>query len=133
MRLDLPTLDRPAHAISTPRIGGSTVGELAAATNCQSPANNLRPASISRWVKSVMRTAYSKWRSANRRAGAGLTFRLFLLPEQCLDVVEQFDLGAVPAHDDALLGHRERVVPGPVDHETGRKIRQHEGEDDRHP
>ena len=44
IRLDLPTLERPAKAISTPRIGGSEATELAAATKCQSPANSRRPA-----------------------------------------------------------------------------------------
>ena len=32
IRLDLPTLERPANAISVPRIGGSEAGEPAAAT-----------------------------------------------------------------------------------------------------
>jgi hypothetical protein len=51
MRLDLPTLERPAKAISTPRIGGSTSIDPAAQANCQSPANSLRPASVSARVK----------------------------------------------------------------------------------
>src|SRR3974390_2605990 len=51
-RLDLPTLERPANAISTPRIGGNDAGVAAAATNCQSLANSRRPASISVRVKS---------------------------------------------------------------------------------
>ena len=51
IRLDLPTLERPAKAISTPRIGGSASTEPAAQANCQSPANSLRPASVSARVK----------------------------------------------------------------------------------
>src|SRR5262249_3591309 len=51
IRLDLPTLDRPAKAISMPRIGGSDAGVPAAATKCHSPANRRRPASISARVK----------------------------------------------------------------------------------
>src|SRR5947209_7364285 len=47
IRLDLPTLERPANAISMPRIGGSTAIALAAATKRHSPANSLRPRSIS--------------------------------------------------------------------------------------
>src|SRR5882724_13260542 len=47
IRLDLPTLERPAKAISVPRMGGRDSNELAAQMNCQSPANNLRPVSIS--------------------------------------------------------------------------------------
>src|SRR6185436_16637828 len=47
IRLDLPTLDRPAKAISTPRIAGRLSSDEAAVANCQSPANSFRPASIS--------------------------------------------------------------------------------------
>src|SRR5674476_1646089 len=46
-RLDLPTLERPAKAISTPRIGGSETYDEAAATKLHSPANRRRPSSIS--------------------------------------------------------------------------------------
>ena len=54
MRLDLPTLERPANAISTPFIGGSRSAVPAAAVNCQSAAKSLRPASISAAVKRIM-------------------------------------------------------------------------------
>ena len=47
IRLDLPTFERPANAISTPFIGGSRSAVPAAAANCQSAVNSLRPASIS--------------------------------------------------------------------------------------
>src|ERR1700761_5086052 len=47
MSEDLPTLERPAKAISTPAIGGSVSIEGEAQMNCQSPANSFRPASIS--------------------------------------------------------------------------------------
>ena len=53
IRLDLPTLERPANAISTPCIGGSRSIVPAAAVNCQSAANSLRPASISEEVKGM--------------------------------------------------------------------------------
>src|SRR3954469_4286046 len=53
IRLDLPTLERPANAISTPRIAGSEVSDPAAVENCQSAANSFRPASISARVKAV--------------------------------------------------------------------------------
>src|SRR5262249_14299728 len=51
IRLDLPTLERPAKAISMPRIGGSAASDPAAAVNCHSLANSLRPRSISSGVK----------------------------------------------------------------------------------
>src|SRR5262245_1548085 len=51
IRLDLPTLDRPANAISTPRMGGSAASDPAAAANCHSRAKSLRPASISAEVR----------------------------------------------------------------------------------
>src|SRR6266700_3705947 len=49
MRLDLPTLDRPATAISMSFIAGSDASELAAVTNCairrrRDPALSLAPA-----------------------------------------------------------------------------------------
>src|SRR5882672_1886832 len=47
IRLDLPTLERPATAISTPFIAGSDSNDPAAEANCQSPANIFRPASVS--------------------------------------------------------------------------------------
>src|ERR1700704_74356 len=47
MRLDLPTLERPANATSTLAIGGSVSIEGEAQTNCHSPANSFRPCSIS--------------------------------------------------------------------------------------
>src|SRR5262249_15622533 len=47
MRLDLPTLERPANAISTPCIGGSDSKDAAAVRNRHSAAKSLRPASAS--------------------------------------------------------------------------------------
>ena len=47
IRLDLPTLERPAKATSMPAIGGSVSIEGEAQKNCQSPANSFRPCSIS--------------------------------------------------------------------------------------
>src|SRR5579862_2680774 len=52
MRLDLPTLERPANAISGAAIGGSEASELAAETKFHSPANSNRPASTSALEKS---------------------------------------------------------------------------------
>src|SRR5690242_15194041 len=47
MRLDLPTLERPANAISTPSIGGSDSNDAAADRKRHSAANSLRPVSLS--------------------------------------------------------------------------------------
>src|SRR5829696_4228453 len=44
-RLDLPTFERPAKAISTPFIGGRLSKRLAAQVKPASPANSLRPGS----------------------------------------------------------------------------------------
>src|SRR5579863_6665344 len=54
---DLPTLERPAKAISGPAIGGSDSGELAAEAKFQSPAKSRRPASISALEKPSIRPA----------------------------------------------------------------------------
>src|SRR5262245_6695153 len=147
IRLDLPTLERPAKAISTPRIGGKASGPPAAAANCQSPANSLRPASISSGEEreaEVAGTAPEALRATSRSRLCHFFFEqaLAALPRvleeafqslpRTLEIVPELDLGAVPVHDHALLRHRERVVPGPVDHEPGREACQHEGEDDRH-
>src|ERR1700681_3968532 len=51
IRLDLPTLERPAKANSKPFIVGSDAGVAAAAAKRHSPANSLRPAPISLLVK----------------------------------------------------------------------------------
>src|SRR6185436_10373109 len=52
IRLDLPTLERPATAISTPRGGGNDSTEPAAVAKRHSWANKRRPASSSGGEKS---------------------------------------------------------------------------------
>src|SRR5215470_16136640 len=47
MRLDLPTLERPANAISTPAMAGSDSNDAAADRKRHSAANILRPVSLS--------------------------------------------------------------------------------------
>src|SRR6185437_13229264 len=47
IRLDFPTLERPANAISTPAAGGSVSYEPAAVRKRHSAANSLRPLSVS--------------------------------------------------------------------------------------
>src|SRR4051794_4929265 len=134
IRLDLPTLERPAKAISSPSIGGSVAIEGEAQMNCQSRANSLRPASISfASLSLVMRrlsvvylrhrerseaiqnvSAEGLWIASSLRFSQLRRLRR-LLRERRLEIVEQLHLHAVAAHDEALLEHRERVVPGPVD------------------
>src|SRR4029077_5238033 len=99
IRLDFPTLERPAKAISVPRMGGSEAMDAAALAKCHSATKSLRPASISPRVKRDT-----------------LLSSLLLLGEQRLDVVDKLDLGAMLAHDHALLNDGERVVPCPIDH-----------------
>src|SRR5271163_1053619 len=156
IRLDLPTLERPAKATSTPAIGGNVSIEGDAQMNLKSPANNLRPCSISfasgsavimrgsrRLHHAVIARSVSDEAIHSRRKAGLLRFarnddrtsrlRFGLLAERRPHIVEQFDLHAIAAHDQALLQNRECVVPGPVDHETRREARQHESEDQRHP
>src|SRR4249920_3286688 len=127
-RLDLPTFERPAKAISTPFMGGSEAGEPAAATNCQSPAKSVRPVSISKRVNwsDPMAPAMTVAKLSK------LLLRL-LLNEHGLDIVEQFDLGPVLAHDDTLLHDRQQIVPGPINHEASGEACQHEREHNWHP
>src|ERR1700674_3792911 len=51
IRLDLPTLERPAKANSKPFIAGNEAGVAAAAAKRHEPANSRRPAAISLLVK----------------------------------------------------------------------------------
>src|SRR6516164_6634937 len=51
IRLDLPTLERPTKAISSPLMAGSEAVEPAADTKRHPGANSLRPAPISLVVK----------------------------------------------------------------------------------
>src|SRR5580704_18217031 len=57
IRLDLPTLDRPANAISGALIGGTESSPPAAEIKSHAPANRRRPASISAAEKSPMVSA----------------------------------------------------------------------------
>ena len=66
IRLDLPTLERPAKAISRPLIGGSAAAVPAAQANCQSPANSLRPASFSARVKGEAEAGASPFMTTSR-------------------------------------------------------------------
>ena len=52
-RLDLPTLERPAKAISGSEIGISDSNDAAPATKSQGPAKSLRAASISAGERSL--------------------------------------------------------------------------------
>src|SRR5882757_6071694 len=167
MREDLPTLERPANAISSPAIGGSVSIEGEAQIKCQSPANSFRPCSISfasgsavmracfrftvmaglvpaihvllsfrqspkTWMPGTSPGMTKEWPRHAKCGASGLLLGL-LRHEGGFEIVEQFYLHAVAAHDVALLQYREQVVPGPVDHEARRKARQHEGENQRHP
>src|SRR3984893_4188609 len=189
IRLDFPTLERPAKAISVPRMGGSEAMDAAALAKCHSATKSLRPASISPRVKRDTLTAprtsaaiacasatisgtqgpqsqpprhvqsvcgpggivVSLWvpdlcsAGQGRRRSSGtrgwrnpLIFgglrsanppcdlsSLLLLGEQRLDVVDKLDLGAMLAHDHALLNDGERVVPCPIDHQPGGEARHH--------
>src|SRR5271169_4313467 len=135
IRLDLPTLERPAKANSKPFIAGSEAGVAAAAAKRQSPANSRRPAPTSLVVKAGCGIGVPASISG-RAAHAGVTFffeETFDAAPYIPEIIQQFDLGAVAAHDDGLLGHRQRVVPRPINYEARGERRQHEGEDHRHP
>src|SRR5882757_8173882 len=59
IRLDLPTLERPANATSMLAIGGRVSIDGEAQTNCHSPAKSFRPSSISfASVSAVMRRGF---------------------------------------------------------------------------
>src|SRR5215467_14863408 len=135
MRLDLPTLERPTKAISSPFMVGSEAAEPAADTNCHLDANSLRPAPISLVVK-VSADIVLTLPVSDLAPYARITFffeQAFDAAPDISEIVPQFNLGAMAPHDDRLLDDRQRIVPGPVNHEPGRERCQHEGEDHRHP
>src|SRR5258707_8580321 len=71
IRLDLPTLERPANAISGALIGGTESSEPAAEIKSHAPANRRRPASISAVENSPMMFGFTghaspKWRTPVR-------------------------------------------------------------------
>src|SRR4051812_26107956 len=95
IRLDLPTLERPANAISWPRMRGRAGRETAAAMKVHSPANSLRPDSISARLNSKADAGagpvMTPGRSRRRAAYAGITFLLeevLQLSTSALQVVE---------------------------------------------
>src|ERR1700720_1614346 len=137
IRLDLPTLERPANATSMPAIGGSVSIEGEAQKNCQSPANSFRPRSISSAsVSTVMRrlsihhprhceeqsdeaiqslgpsTGLLRFARNDGSESAVFWTRLrHLLRSECgPEIVEHFNLHAIAAHDEALRTHRKQVV-----------------------
>src|SRR5262245_5040966 len=105
-RLDLPTFERPAKAISTRPIGGRFASESAAQEKSAAPAKSLRPASRSSSVRSAGAPILARPRSGLRGGLAG---------ERAAQVVPQFHLHAALLHDEVLLRDREEIVPGPVD------------------
>src|SRR4029453_18686217 len=75
MRLDFPTLERPANAISSPAIGGNVSIEGEAQMKCQSPANSFRPCSISSASMSVVMRRLSRRHCEERSDEAIHSFR----------------------------------------------------------
>src|SRR3954451_5360197 len=132
IRLDLPTFERPANATSRPCIGGSVSSDRGVQMNCHSPANSLRPCSISFASVSVLMRRAFKHRHSRARSSPGIRRLLreiagshaqvracpgrtkdlrrlvgrllgWLFRKGALQVIEHSDLHAVLAHDEALL------------------------------
>src|SRR5437867_1382629 len=124
IRLDLPTLERPANATSTPAIGGRVSIEGEAQTNFHSPAKSFRPSSISFASVSAVMRRFSPARHCERseaihwiglrsldcfvasllamtRRQSSRLLDGLLGRERRLDVVEQLHLHAVLSHDVA--------------------------------
>src|SRR5580704_1177667 len=85
IRLDLPTLERPAKANSKPFIAGSEAGVPAAAAKRHSPANSLRPAPTSPAVKGAGDLRPVSGAASSLGAGTGL--RPLFLAKQCAQIV----------------------------------------------
>src|SRR5215211_1915788 len=108
MRLDLPTLERPANAISIGPTGGNAGCDPAAATKCQSAANSFRPASISSVLKSLMREAAPEKSGGapNVARGVGHEAKLGDL------VLDRHGMAADPARKPALRAQRKLLDGG---------------------
>src|SRR5438270_7643765 len=113
---DLPTLERPATAISGNVAGGKPSIFEATQMNSPGPANRRRPDS----------------RKSGPLTQAYLRCYFFFAPEHGGEIIPELELHAGAAHDEALLRNRQKIVPRPVDDETRRERAEHEGEDDRH-
>src|SRR6185437_13137641 len=114
---DLPTLERPAKAISVRSMGGKSAIRTQPFTKTKGRAKSNRPASI----------------NASGAAGSTLPAGLVGLrrsSEARHDVAEKIDLHPVPLHDDRLLNDRKGIVPAIVDHQTRRERAERKGEDD---
>src|ERR1700687_6165774 len=129
IRLDLPTWEGPAKATSMPAIGGRVSIEGEAQKNCQSPANSFRPCSISFASMSVVMRRFSiHHRHCEEQSddaiqsfcpSTGLlrfarndgskircllaALRRLLRGERRPEIIEQLNLHAIAAHDEALL------------------------------
>src|SRR5258707_6132360 len=114
IRLDLPTLERPANATSMPAIGGSVSIEGEAQKNCQSPANSFRPCSISFASMSVVmrRSHSSSWpgKSAKRIFALDVPAIHVLLFTTLQDVDARHKAGHDELEADASLTPRKFYV-----------------------
>src|SRR6185369_8483318 len=137
IRLDLPTLERPAKAIDArhrrqrldrgrrpdePPVAGEQLSSLfdQPAIDVRGHAKALTPV-IARSEATKQSTLSCRGEmdcfaalAMTVSASSRLRFNL-LRGERRSEIVEQLHLHAVAAHDEALLQHREQVVPGPVD------------------
>ena len=106
---DLPTLERPAKAISAGPSGGSASALAPAQMKVHSPAKSLRPT-----LGEIVRVAFVRQGHAHSAGRLALLvgpavgdlrgFRLGrLAPEHALQIIEQLQLHAGSLHDQRLL------------------------------
>src|ERR1700722_2387358 len=120
MRLDLPTLERPANAISGRSGDGIAPSSAAPATNSHGPANR----------RLTLASAVSLTRKRIRARASIASEPL----EQAahLHAFEEIYFDALPPHHHILLRHRQKVVPRPIDDEARWQAGEHECEDEWH-
>src|SRR3546814_4511914 len=100
-------LDRPAKATSVPPPScGRSFSSAAETRKSQGPAKRSRPAS-----RAASSSPGVAWPTGSAPSGGGLRRTAA-------------DRHAVALHDEGLLGHRQEVVPSPVDYQAGWEGRQ---------
>src|SRR5687768_9758830 len=134
MRLDLPTLERPAKAISGRSAGGRNSSAGALFKSCQRRSKRRSPAASMVLSTSVIFAAFGvRELLALFLAVAPSLYRVGAAPghrgnrfELAREIAHEVNVRPLPAHDVVLLRQGQRVAPRPVDHEAGRERREQE-------
>src|SRR5215471_12799418 len=109
IRLDLPTLERPANAISTPAMAGSDSNDAAADRNRHSAANSLRPVSLSSAVNGdVDMNRADRGRNSAEEGRSAHSFGLLLRRSS---LIFSHSAGRFLGHSALMFDHSSILAP----------------------